>query len=56
MMSENVTIGLEEEEPPAVRERAMHWSDRRHGGVHQCFVPKRVCLQNKENCGKGEAQ
>ena len=55
-MSEKPVTGQEEEEQSAVSERAIHWSDRRHGGAHQCFVPKRMCLRNNENCGKGEAQ
>jgi hypothetical protein len=53
---DKVVIGLQEEEQAAVSERAMNWSDRRNSGMFPCLIHKRVCLQKKENCEKGDAQ
>jgi hypothetical protein len=56
-VGETPVIGLEKEEPPDVSQRDTNRSGRHRGSLHQCFIPKRVCLRKKENCGKkGDAQ
>jgi hypothetical protein len=50
-------IGPEKEEPSDVSQRNANRSGRHRGSLHQCFIPKPVCLRKKENCGnKGDAQ
>lgn len=54
-MTDNVAIELLAEEQAAVSERAVNWRDRCGEGKFLCFIPKRVCLREKEQGKKGDA-
>jgi hypothetical protein len=53
---DKAAIELLAEEQAAVKKRAANWRDRCGGGKFPCFVPRQVCLQEKERGSKGDAQ